>query len=266
MGKKVLSVLLTIMFFILYLNSSIFGKVENQNNDFSFSVLCYHNVKEIITNEYDVSLDNFDRQMKYLFENHFTSLFATEVVELLKGNVQKENPEFLKKNSKLIALTFDDGNDGVHLLADKVLSKYGLKATLYIYPSIIFQKEERKYKHYMTFNQMKELLKTANYEIGCHSYYHPYMTKEDENGLILNTIKAKETLTKQIGIEPKTFAYPFGLYNDQVIKYVKNAGFIGAFTIDKKYITRKTELYKIPRFMITNCTSFEKFVEIVNTK
>ncbi|MFN3411218.1 MAG: hypothetical protein ACK4YF_03565 [Exilispira sp.] len=29
------------------------------------------------------------------------------------------------------------------------------------------------------------------HKIGCQSYYHPYMTKEYENGLLLNTIKAK---------------------------------------------------------------------------
>ncbi len=52
------------------------------------------------------------------------------------------------------------------------------------------------------------------------------MTKEDEKDLIINTIKAKKTLTQHICIEPLTLAYPFGLHNDKVVEYVNKASFI----------------------------------------
>jgi peptidoglycan/xylan/chitin deacetylase (PgdA/CDA1 family) len=288
MARKNLLILFLLIFVIIFLIFSFNIKSlaiskSKDNDDFSFSILCYHNIKATPSNDYDVSLIDFDRQMHYLSENGFTPLFASEVVDLLKEysdknfankNIsQNENnnlPSFNKngnsENKKFIAITFDDGNDGVYIYADKILSKYGLKATLYIYPSIIFAKERNNVRHYMTFKQINKLIKTGRYELGCHSYYHPYMTKEDEKGLFLNTQTAKATLLENTQIEPKTFAYPFGFYNDKVIEYVKKAGFIGAFTVDRKFVTTNTDLYKIPRFIITKDISFEKFVKIVNAK
>lgn len=280
-------IILVLLLFIISINTfninSIAESKSQQENDFSLTVLCYHNIRIIPKNDYDVSLSEFDNQMKYLYDNNFTTLFASEVVKLLKektinindknqncsisdNNINNQNIYDQKENKKYIAITFDDGNDGVYFYLDKILSKYGFKATLYIYPSIIFSKEKNSKKHYMTFKQINSLLKTNRYELGCHSYYHPYMTKEDEKGLILNTIKAKETLFQKTGYEPVTFAYPFGLYNDKVIDYVKKAGFSGAFTVDRKFVTKNTDLYKIPRFIITRDTSFEKFIKIVNGK
>lgn len=268
-------IILVLLLFIISINTfninSLAESISQQENDFSLTVLCYHNIRIIPKNDYDVSLSEFDNQMKYLYDNNFTTLFASEVVKLLKEetiNINDKNQNIYdqKENKKYIAITFDDGNDGVFIYADKILSKYGFKATLYIYPSIIFSKEKNSKKHYMSFKQIKSLLKTNRYELGCHSYYHPYMTKEDEKGLILNTIKAKETLFQKTGYEPITFAYPFGLYNDKVIDYVKKAGFSGAFTIDRKFVTKNTDLYKIPRFIIARDTSFEKFIKIVNGK
>lgn len=273
--------------FLIILDIYTFASDKNIENNSSFCVvLCYHNIKVKADNEYNVELTEFEKQMQYLYDNNFTSLFASEVVQLLaenknitssnsydkdqnKKNQLNNNLNNNSKNSnsnikKYVAITFDDGNDGVYLYADKILAKYGLKATLYIYPSIIFSKKTKRLKHYMTFSQIAELIKTNRYELGCHSYYHPYMTKEDEKGLILNTIKAKETLFNQIGFDSKTFAYPFGLYNDKVVDYVRKAGFIGAFTIDRKYVNKNTDIYKIPRFLILKSTNFNEFKKIID--
>ncbi|HPC38847.1 MAG TPA: polysaccharide deacetylase family protein [Exilispira sp.] len=108
--------------------------------------------------------------MKYLYDNNFTTLFASEVVKLLKEktiNINDKNQNIYdqKENKKYIAITFDDGNDGVFIYADKIISKYGFKATF-----------------------------------------------------------------------------------------------------DRKFVTKNTDLYKIPRFIIARDTSFEKFIKIVNEK
>ena len=36
-----------------------------------------------------------------------------------------------------------------------------------------------------------------------------------------------------MGLDPKTFTYPFGEYNDSVIQIVKDAGYIGARSVDE---------------------------------
>jgi|GEM_PF-2508161 peptidoglycan/xylan/chitin deacetylase (PgdA/CDA1 family) len=231
------------------------------NKILNITVLCYHNIKEIAENEFDVSVEIFDKQMKFIKENNIESLFASEIVEILN----EKNLDFFK-NKKYVAITFDDGNKGVYTYAKDILRKYNLKATLYIYPSIIYSAQKGTKKNYMIFNEIRELLNTGYFELGCHSYYHPYMTKENEKGLILNTIGAKDVLYKETGYVPLTFAYPFGLYDNKVIEYVKKAGFSGAFTVERKNIYEDTDPYKIPRYMITKNTSYKRYIDYFNKK
>ena len=259
MKNKLIFILFLIFFFIHFFN--INSLATSNINDFSFTILCYHNIVETPSTDYDVSITDFSNQMKYLNDNGLTSLFATDVIEILESK-----RKLLVNNQKYVAITFDDGNKGVYLYADKILQENNLKATIFIYPSVIFSAEKDNKKNYMTFSMINRLISKPYFQLGCHSYYHPYMTKEDEKGLLLNTQTAKTVLLKKTGIDPITFAYPFGLYNDKVIEYVKKAGFKGAFTIDRKFANKNTDIYKIPRFIITKDTSFEKFIQIVNLK
>lgn len=241
-------------------NNTNYTASKNSNYNINLASLCYHNINDVVSTDYDISTSSFEIQMKYLFDNNFITLTATELIESLRDKIKIKDLE----NKKIAIITFDDASLGQYEKATPILTKYGMKATFFIYPSIIQSTEKGKHKNYMTFSQIKKLAQNPAFEIGCHSYYHPYMTKEDEKGLVLNTIKAKSILEKEIGINIKTFAYPFGLYNEKVISYVKKAGFIGAFKIDKGYINEETDNWKIPRFIITSKTSLETFKKIVN--
>ncbi|MCX8058375.1 MAG: polysaccharide deacetylase family protein [Spirochaetes bacterium] len=257
----------TIFFFIFFLqlilykfNKTINANESNSFNNFIFPVLCYHNIKLKETNIYDVSLENFEKQIDYLYKNNFKFIFASEIIELLKNNKN------INKDTKYIGITFDDGNNGVYLYAKKIFLKYKIKATIFIYPSIIIAREKKENSSYMSFSQIRDLINTGYFELGCHSFYHPYMTKEDEKGLVLNTIKAKNILYSIIGVDQKAFAYPFGLCNENVINYIKKAGFLGAFTVERKYVSIDTYIYKIPRFLITSNINMEEFIKLVNPK
>lgn len=223
----------------------------------SLRVLCYHNIVENPKFNIDVSASDFEAQMALLQKEGFISLTASELAELLK------KPGIEKDKNRYVAITFDDGNDGVYAHAVPILKKYGLKATFYIYPTIIAARERGTRKAFMTWAQIKEVVNTPGFELGCHSYYHPFLTKETDAGLILNTRKARQVLKEKTGKDPLTFAYPFGLYDDRVVERVKQEGFLAAFSVDVGHTTAKTDVYRIPRIMFYSYFSLEFFERMV---
>ncbi len=67
MARKNLLILFLLIFVIIFLifffNIKSLAISKSKDNDgFSFSILCYHNIKETPSNDYDLSLIDFDRQ------------------------------------------------------------------------------------------------------------------------------------------------------------------------------------------------------------
>ncbi len=121
----------------------------------------------------------------------------------------------------LISLNFDDGHRDVYDLAVPILDAAGFKSTQYIVPGYW------GFPSYITASETLNL-QSRGHEIGAHTRHHVDLTAisaEDANKEIAGS---RDDLLS-IGIsEVKTFAYPFGSYNDQVIQMVKDAGFATA--------------------------------------
>ena len=66
-------------------------------------------------------------------------------------------------------------------------------------------------------------MKRAGLEFGSHTLPHSHLTKISlaKQGIM----KAKELLKNRIGEEIKTFCYPYGEYNRDIIELVKEAGY-----------------------------------------
>ena len=60
------------------------------------------------------------------------------------------------------------------------------------------------------------------------------------------------------------FCYPFGHYNDNAKKAVKDAGFRVAFVGGYRKSSRSDDKYKIPRYPIQDYTTLNQFISIVN--
>jgi len=220
---------------------------------FKAVVICYHNIVEKTKFSIDVSVKDFEDHLLFFKNNGYKSITASELLKVMK------NPT----DDKYVVITFDDGNDGVYKNAVPLLKKYGFKATFYIYPSIIFAREAGKRKAFMTWKEIKEVVNTPGFELGNHSYYHPFMTKEDDLGLLHNIIDAAKVLKEKTGQYPKTFAYPFGKYDDRVIKKLKEAGVEAGFSIDIGFIKPDSNQYKIPRLMLYKWVNVSILNEIV---
>ena len=77
-------------------------------------------------------------------------------------------------------------------------------------------------ERYCTLEQVQELCELYNFELGWHTWSHPDLTKI--------SIKQLEQELRA-PFECKYFAYPYGVFNNEVVQAVKDAGYERAWSV-----------------------------------
>ena len=134
-----------------------------------------------------------------------------------------------------VTTSWDDGSES-DIKLSSLLEKYSLKATFYITKS--YRYSERS----LNSEEIIELSK--KHEIGAHTLTHPDLDKISSESANDEIIGSKEYLENVLDCDIKMFCYPHGRYNDEVIKMVKKAGFIGARTCNHADFNMPNDPYK----------------------
>jgi hypothetical protein len=131
-------------------------------------------------------------------------------------------PTPVKQQDTLVSLTFDDGNADNYPVA-AVLKQYGLHATFYIPSGLVGS------KGFMSWEQLQTLQNDGN-EIGGHTLDHIKLGGLDPGTLRHEICDDRQNLMEH-GLKPISFSYPFGNYDAQVSRTVKDCGYSSARTI-----------------------------------
>lgn len=217
-------------------------------------ILIYHHIRQFRegdsenAQQFIVPPEDFERQMKYLYDNGFTSMTVVQLANYFDGTfVLPEKP---------IIITFDDGVINQYENALPVLYKYNMTATFYIFPNPI-----SKSVNYMTWEQLAEI-DQAGMEIGNHGWYHLYWDRISAEELDRELNLSKQTLEENLGHEIFSLAYPFGSYNDDVTQAVKDSGHQTARDIVNGTSHTREDLYNLRGYFVTS--NFSRFVNIVS--
>ena len=138
---------------------------------------------------------------------------------------------FLKPRAGTGVVTFDDGwRDGVTAVVP-LLQRLGLQATFFVCPGrwggqhpdvdgepgrLLDEREARQ-------------LFAAGMELGSHSMLHPDLRTLPDDALRAELTSSKSAIEDITGRPCRTFAYPYGLYDDRVERAVEDAGYELAF-------------------------------------
>jgi peptidoglycan/xylan/chitin deacetylase (PgdA/CDA1 family) len=175
----------------------------------------------------------FEKQIKYLVDNNWTFLTMSELIE------KKDNLPY-----KSVAITFDDGYEDNFTNAFPILKKYGLKATIYIvvdrhdreWSSKRKEKNssgELKNEPKLSDEQITKLTNSGLIEIGSHTITHdnlPTLTPENKSFEIYDS---KIKIEEKFKIKCNSFCYPFGLYDIEDLKIVKQSAYTNGTTTEK---------------------------------
>ena len=121
-----------------------------------------------------------------------------------------------------VVLTFDDGYRSVFEQALPVMSTLGFSGTAFIPTDFIGMSAEQAQRRQpdldrdmMNWRHL-ETLQQSGFEIGAHSMSHADLTRTPMAVTQRELVAAGQCLEQRIGRPVRSFAYPFGRYNQQV--------------------------------------------------
>lgn len=120
----------------------------------------------------------------------------------------------------MVSLTFDDGRRDAYEKVRPILDAAGLPGTFYIV-------SQRLGPSVITSAEINNLYRSGH-EIGAHTRTHADLTTLSGSDLNSEVKGSRQDLVAQGIKRVLSFAYPFGAYNEEVLKAVRSAGFAGA--------------------------------------
>ncbi|MEK6590514.1 MAG: polysaccharide deacetylase family protein [Nitrospinota bacterium] len=224
-------------------------------------ILCYHQFsKKKVNDKMIVTEETFDRQMAYLKLNGYNVITLKELSDFI--NYKTRPP----KNS--VVITIDDGWKSARTIAVPILKKYGFRATLFIYTDLI-----KPGKITLSWDDIKEILHEGVIDVQSHTTSHPDLTKIKEGESEIRYIQRLENeiggsqkiIEKKLGVKPLYLAYPFGTFNDTVIKVLIKYQYKGAFTVIKGGNPFFYNHFSLNRSMVFNSNKIEDFIKLLDT-
>ena len=157
--------------------------------------------------------------------------------------------------AKTAVLTFDDAFQDFATNAWPLIKARGMGATVFVVTSRIGGRnvwDEGKnipLVPLMDAGQIKDLA-AQGVEFGGHGHTHRNLTAMSPAELADDLKACRETLTGLLGHPARTFAYPYGLFNDEVKQAVAEAGFSAACSTRPGMLTLDTDPLAIPRIIV----------------
>jgi len=224
-----------------------------QSGEYVFiPIFNFHHIKEAppeadeITMSYYVSPARFEEIVKSLVDNGYQTVFVSEIVNMLQAGD--------KPKDKIMAITFDDGNLDYYTNARPILQKYNLKSSLYIMTGV-------RGEDFLSQDQIVELDKSGEVEIGSHTVYHPFLTKISTEEMDKELAGSKKQLEDLLGKEITVICYPFGFYDENVINAAQTAGYQAGLTFDQDAWQNSQELMALKRISVYPEMNVVKFLE-----
>jgi len=165
-----------------------------------------------------------------------------------------------------VVIVEDDAHKSVYEYMLPVIRKYRYPVTVFVYPSAISNA-----KYAMTWDQLRELKKTGLFDLQSHTYWHPNFKREKrkltpvayEKLVETQLKKAKAKIEAETGGQVDLLAWPFGIYDDHLLKKAAEAGYVATFTIERRHATPGDSIMKLPRYLLINADSGKAFSQLL---
>lgn len=215
-------------------------------------VLLYHSIGGAA---HSVSVSSFSEQMAYLADNVRVVTFD----EMLSDAHPVADIT--------CALTFDDGYANVYDKAFPILNRYKLPALIYLTTGAICDVEPELSYHcpglfpaeeMLTWTMLSEMVKHG-ISVGSHLCHHKDMTLLSRVEAMAELRESHLIITGKLGVPCQHFAYPFGSFNKENIRWVSEAGYKSASTVQHRTVPLRFDAFRVPRMCVARIHMFEDF-------
>lgn len=193
-----------------------------------------------------MEISAFEKQMKYLADNNFYFPTWKEVEDYIDKKIELP--------SKSVVITIDDGDESFIKLAIPVIEKYNVKATSFVVTS-------------WNGDWLPKTYKSNHLDFQSHSHDMHRAGANGKGRLVnLSYKEALEDVTKSKNIigNCTVFCYPFGHFNSNSQKVLKDAGYNLAFTTNGGRVLPGANKFALPRVRMSKGISMQNFINSVN--
>ena len=224
-------------------------------------VLLYHHVSETTPALTSVTPEQFENHLNYLAENDFNVMPLTELLDAIASGEQL--PE------RAIAITFDDALASIYTNAFPLLKQHDWPFSVFVSSA----SKDLNYGGYMSWDELADM-RGYRAEIGSHTESHDHLarrleseTDDEWNRRIIAEIDVgNQRLEEELGVKVRTFAYPYGEYNDEIKALVRERNLYG-LAQQSGAVGRLTDLTQIPRYpMLGGFADLDRFALVANSR
>jgi peptidoglycan/xylan/chitin deacetylase (PgdA/CDA1 family) len=197
-------------------------------------VLCYHSVSETWPAPTSVKPGDLERQLSAFVRRGYRGATFSDALTAPPA-------------ARTVVVTFDDAHRSVLEVAAPLLDRLGLPATVFVptdYPDSGRPMAWEGYDPWLGSRWERELdclgweelrgLAAKGWEIGSHTKSHPRLPRLDQAGIDAELVDSRKTCEENIGLPCASVAYPYGDYDDRVLRAAGNAGYRFGATIPRK--------------------------------
>lgn len=181
----------------------------------------------------------FSEQMQYLQDHGYVTVGPAELLAFF--NESKAIP------GKAVMLTFDDGYADNFSDAFPILKEKKFKATFFL-PTGLMDNPD-----YLTWNQVMEMQNSGLINLANHTWSHKNM-QSDINTDMREMQTADEQLSGRGLNNPKVFAYPYGIKNNNALANLNTLGYTLAFSTTPGRVLCEKQRLTLPRIRMSNRT------------
>jgi peptidoglycan/xylan/chitin deacetylase (PgdA/CDA1 family) len=228
----------------------------------SVPILLYHRFGPAVADGMTVTTPVFKAQLQWLKDNQYTVIPLRTLVDHLRGQGPPPPP-------KSVVIAADDGHKTVYSDMLPLVRQFNIPVTLFIYPSAISNAS-----YAMTWEQLRELKQTGLFDLQSHTFWHPNFKKDkkklkpdDFHKLVETQLKkSKAILEQKVGGPVDLLAWPFGIHDDYLEKEAQQAGYVAAFSIERRHAGPAEAVMALPRYLLVNADNGKRFEAIVTGK
>ena len=218
------------------------------NKEVQVSIIGYHDfITGRAKNPMMINIDKFREQMQALKDAKVEVITFDDFFAWRRGEKEIHDPS--------VIITLDDGWRSSYRLAWPVLKEFGYPFTIYLYKNYVGGGGRA-----LTVDMIKEMV-ADGVEIGSHTVSHPLRksvfatpgkrTPEEFAEYLREELhESKLFLERTFGVPVRTFAYPGGMYNDEIVQLCEQYGYEAMITCNPARTTWDTSLGKLNRFII----------------
>lgn len=226
--------------------------------EWSVPILLYHRFGPVPA-DMTVPTSLFEEHLRYLRDNGFTVIPLRRLVDAYRGAAPPPP-------ARAVVLVADDAHRSVYTDMAPLVRRYRVPVTLFAYPSAVSNAP-----YAMTWGELRELKATGLFDVQSHTYWHPNFKVEkrrlppaDYEKLVATQLgKARARLEKELGGPVDLLAWPFGLWDEDLLARARAAGYVATFSIARRPASGADRAAILPRDLITATDRGAAFARLV---